>query len=422
MAVVQTSRRRDRYAATAEETLSTLARWSGVDLPVRLWDGSRCGPDRAYEVVLAAPWSLRALLLPPSDLNAGEAFVRGDVDVTGDLVSALHDLQRMSAGLPPRAIPQLVPLLLRLPAPPRGHPARARLHGRFHSSARDRAAIAHHYDQPEAFYEQFLDENLVYSCAYWLDPAEPLEAAQARKLDLISRKLRLAPGQRLLDIGCGWGSLLLHAAEHYGVAGVGVTLSRTQAEEGRRRVGEAGLGERVDIRLADYRELDDVFDAVASVGMVEHVGPAHLDGYARAVSRLVRPGGLFCNHGIVTGDPDRVRTGKERTFVSVHVFPDGGLVPAWRMVQAVERGGFEVVDVEQLRPHYALTLREWVRRLESNRDAAVAAAGEQRYRTWRLYMAASAVSFETRTLGVVQVLGHKPDGALPLGRAWMQPG
>ncbi|MGH3666304.1 MAG: class I SAM-dependent methyltransferase, partial [Egibacteraceae bacterium] len=313
----------------------------------------------------------------------------------------------------------------RLPRPPRSsHARRARLHGQMHSRDRDRAAIAFHYDLPQAFYETFLDPNLVYSCAYFADPDEDLATAQTRKLDLICHKLRLQPGMRLLDIGCGWGSLLLHAADNYGVAGVGATLSRTQAEAARTRLRDAGLADRVEVRLQDYRDLGEQFDAIASVGMVEHVGPARLAEYTQTVHRLLAPGGLFCNHGIVTGDADQVRTGRERTFVSAYVFPDGGLVPVWRAVQEIQRAGFEILDVEQLRPHYALTLRRWVDNLEANHDAAVATTSEADYRIWRAYMAGSAFSFSDRSLGVVQVLGRKPgDGAPdpPLGRAWMLP-
>ena len=425
---------RERESTGAEQAVAVVrdlhaevARTTGVAIPLRLWDGIELGDAAAsFRIVLHHPWSLRRLLWPPSDLSAGEAYVEGDVDVEGDMIAALGTGEAVSRLVAtPLDKLRVARLLLRLPKPPpRPHTRRARLRGRRHSQARDRAAIAFHYDLPQAFYRTFLDEHLVYSCAYFLDPDESLETAQERKLDVICRKLRLQPGQRFLDIGCGWGSLLLHAARHYGVRGLGVTLSRTQAEAGRERIAAAGLADRVEIRLADYRELHGQYDAVASVGMFEHVGPDHLAEYFAAAHRLTRPGGLFCNHGIVTGDARRVNTGEGRTFVSTYVFPDGGLVPAWRAVRELQAGGFELLDVEQLRPSYARTLRHWVQRLEAAHDSAVAVAGETDYRVWRAYMAGSSAAFASGRLGLVQLLGVRAvDGRhdLPPGRSWMLP-
>ena len=411
--------------ADAVRTLhAELERRSGVALPLRLWDGAQLGDAGAgFRIVLLHPWSLRRMLSPPADLSAGEAYVDGAVDFEGDPVAAVAAGAALTEALSPADRAALLRRLRRLPRPPRGRSARrARLRGRLHSRARDRAAVAFHYDLPQTFYESFLDRNLVYSCAYFAHPGEALERAQERKLDVICRKLRLRPGLRLLDIGCGWGSLLLHAARHYGATGEGVTLSRTQAEAAQRRIVEAGLEGQVEVRLADYRDVTGRFDVIASVGMVEHVGPENLERYTAAAFALLEPGGLFCNHGIVTGDAERVRTGRERTFVSAYVFPDGGLVPAWRAVQSLQRGGFEILDVEQLRPHYALTLRRWIANLQDHHDAAAAAASEADYRIWRAYMAGSAYSFASGSLGVVQVLCRKPGGAdPPLGRAWMLP-
>jgi cyclopropane-fatty-acyl-phospholipid synthase len=316
----------------------------------------------------------------------------------------------------------LITDVLRLPAPPRRPTERrARLRGRMHSPERDRRAIAFHYDLPHEFYATFLDPRLVYSCAYFAPVDDDLERAQRRKLDLVCRKLRLEPGQRLLDIGCGWGSLLLYAAEHYGVDATGVTLSRTQAEAGARMISERGLGDRVRILLRDYREVDDRFDAVASIGMAEHVGPDNLVDYGSVTRNLLEPGGLFLCHSIVTGNASHVRRGDEKTFTSAYVFPDGGLVPDWRLIRALREAGFELIDVEQLRPHYALTLRHWVDNLEARRARAVEVAGELAYRTWRAYMAASSHSFATGSLAVVQVLVRAPGGdqPLPRGREWM---
>jgi len=412
---------------------------SGVDLPLELPDGEVLGPqEAAYRIRLAHPWSLRTMLWPPNDLSAGEAYVRGDIDISGDVTAMFRDAERLSERLPRASGYRagVVSAFLAMPRPPRDTAAdggapedgarkvgRARLRGRRHSQERDRAAIAYHYDRPPGFYEAFLDEDLTYSCAYFADAGEDIGTAQRRKLDLVCRKLRLSEGDRVLDIGCGYGSLLAHAAEHYGAIGVGVTLSEVQVEQGRERLKAAGLDDRVELRLADYRDVGERFDAVASVGMVEHVGPKNLDAYFSDVRQLLRPGGLFCCHGIVLGDADAVRDGSKANFVDSYVFPDGGLVPAWRMTRHCERAGFQLIDVHQLRPHYALTLRNWVSRLEANAEQAIAAAGEESYRVWRLYMSGSAYSFETHSLGVVQVLGRAPGGSdeLPLGREWMRP-
>lgn len=403
----------------------TVAASTGVELPVRLWDGSELGDaDAGFRLVLHHPWSLRSMLWPASDLAAGEAYVEGDIDIEGDPVAAMatgaHIADQALSGAERL---RLVRHVLALPRPPRrAHERRARLRGRRHSTARDREAIAFHYDLAHDFYASFLDRELVYSCAYFLDPDEDLATAQRRKLDVICRKLRLRPGQRLLDIGGGFGGLVIHAARHYGVDALAVTLSTTQAEAGRERVAAAGLSDRVEIRLADYRELESTFDAVASVGMVEHVGPGHLPEYFTTVRRLTAPGGLFCNHGIVIGHADRVRRDRGKDFTHTYVFPDGGLVPAWRMVEQGQRAGFGLLDVEQLRPHYALTLRRWVDRLERHHDRAVAAASEADYRIWRAYMAGAAAGFDSGDLGIVQVLLARPPlPDLPLGRSWMLP-
>lgn len=249
-----------------------LARAIGHSVPLRLWDGSTVGEaDAAYRIALHHPWALRRMLAPPVDRSAGEAYVHGDIDIEGDIVAAIGAGARVAAALDLPARARIATHLAGLPRPPRQRSRRPGLRGGLHSRARDRDAVSFHYDLPEAFYETFLDERLVYSCAYFTDPDEDLGAEQARKLDVICRKLRLRPGMRLLDIGCGWGPLLRHAALHHGVTGVGITLSRTQVGAARARLAREGLGDRVEIRLADYRELpDEPFDAVASVGMAEH--------------------------------------------------------------------------------------------------------------------------------------------------------
>jgi cyclopropane-fatty-acyl-phospholipid synthase len=423
---VHTSTRSEDDAKSAVMSLhDRIKRLADVDLPLQLWDGTQLGPsDAGFRFVLTDRRSLRAAFWPPSDLSAGEAYLQGWIDIAGDPIAAMAVGERLFAGVPRswRARIPLITGVLRLPAPPgRQTQRRARLSGRMHSEERDRRAIAFHYDLPHSFYESFLDPRLVYSCAYFAPDDDDLERAQRRKLDLVCRKLRLKPGQRLLDIGCGWGSLLLYAAECYGVDATGVTLSRTQAEAGERMIAERGLGDRVRILLRDYRHVEGRFDAVASIGMAEHVGPDNLVSYGTVTRRLLAPGGLFLCHSIVTGDAAHVRHGDEKTFVSAYVFPDGGLVPDWRLVRSLREAGFELIDVEQLRPHYALTLRHWITNLEANHERAVEVAGEQAYRTWRAYMAASSHSFATGSLAVIQALVRAPGGdePLPRGREWM---
>ena len=419
--VLQMDARRARDVTL--EVRRRIAELTGTGLPVRLWDGTLLG-DGHFRLMLEHPWSLRSLLLPPTELRAGEAYVFGDVDVEGDLVAALHAIaDSREVALPLTDRLALARLLLRLPPPPRrDRQRRAHLRGRKHSLARDRAAIQFHYDLGNEFFRLFLDEQLVYSCAYFAAGSDDLDLAQQRKLDLICRKLELRPGQRLLDVGCGWGSLVIHAAREYGVTALGVTLSREQAALARQRVAAAGLDDRVTIELRDYRDVAGTFDAVASIGMFEHVGAAQLGSYFRRLHELTAPGGRLLNHGITTGQrqTERDLSGDRDSFVGAYVFPDGALVPAWRAVQELEQAGFEPVDLQQLRPHYARTLRAWVARLERHHDRAVALTSERDYRIWRAYMAGSAVGFERNDLGVIQVLGSK-GGPVPLDRRHMEP-
>lgn len=427
MATVRIRRLRRQTADAAATTLELRDRLAGLglDLPVRLWNSVEAGPaDAGFRVVLHHPWSLRSLLWPPGDLSVGEAYVYGDVDVDGDLVAAVTALSAVD--LQPGPLAHRLPIvrsLLSLPAPPpRRSSRRARLHGRAHSLERDRAAVQFHYDLGNEFFRTFLDDDLVYSCAYFTEDDDDLNRAQRRKLDLVCRKLRLTPGERLLDVGCGWGSLVIHAARYYGVLAVGITLSEQQAGLARERVATAGLEGRVDIRLEDYRQVEGSYEAVASVGMFEHVGARLLPTYFRRMYELTADGGRFLNHGITTGRRLQARdfSMDRRSFVGAYVFPDGALVPASTAVAEMEQAGFELVDVEQLRPHYERTLRTWVARLERNRDAAVAASSEIDYRIWRAYMSGSAVGFAAGDLGVVQVLGAR-GAVLPPGRGWMQP-
>jgi cyclopropane-fatty-acyl-phospholipid synthase len=377
--------------------------------------------------------ALRRLLWSPGQLGLGRAYVAGEIDVEGDVFAtfaAISSVGRLAES-GPMATPTvrerlwLLRAAVRLgaigpePTPPPEEADLGRI-GRRHSRARDAAAIAHHYDVGNDFYSLVLGPSMVYSCAVWASPETGLDAAQAAKLDLVCRKLGLAPGSRLLDVGCGWGSMAIHAAQHYGATVVGITLSEEQARMARKRVAEAGLTEKVDIRVQDYRAVDDgPFDAISSIGMAEHVGRQQMPRYVAQLTGLLRPGGRLLNHAIAwnagdaTWDPD--------TFIARYVFPDGELLALGEMVGLLEAGGLEVLDVEALRRHYALTLRAWVERLEQNWDAAAALTTEGRARVWRLYMAASALTFESGNMGVNQVLVRKPGGEEPPLRrtAWV---
>ena len=368
---------------------------------------------RRSGIVLRSPDALRRIATAPGELGFARAYVAGDLDIEGDLYEALALLERRRAfsdfirELVPVARTLGIAALRPLPAPPE----EARLRGRRHSKARDAAAIAHHYDVSNRFYRLVLGPSMTYSCAVFADPAATLEEAQEAKHELVAQKLRLREGMRFLDVGCGWGSMLIHAAERYGVMGVGVTISRRQAELARARVLEAGLADRIEIRLADYRDVaDGSYDAISSIGMFEHVGLSQLDLYFRRLRTLLRPGGLLLNHGIGR-PPGRRPLLPRRTFVNRYVFPDGELHEVGAVVSRIQAAGFEVRHLESLREHYPLTLRRWVQNLEDSWDEAVADAGSARARIWRLYMAGSALGFEAGRLQVHQVLAVRPTAA-----------
>ncbi|MGN6190289.1 MAG: class I SAM-dependent methyltransferase [Conexibacter sp.] len=397
-----------------------LELWDGSVLPASAAaSGSRTAAPPCVRV--RDPRALATLVRHPDELGLGRAWVSGALELDGDVEAALVACEplrgtRLSRADRLRALALArragVPLLRPMPPPA----AEARLHGRRHSLRRDRVAVRHHYDVPTSFYRLVLGPSLVYSCACFADPHESLEAAQERKLERVCRKLGLEPGQRLLDVGCGWGSLLLHAARHHGVRALGITLSHAQAEAARSRIAAAKLTDRLEVRVADYRELrEEPFDAVASIGMVEHVGVDLLETYARRLAALVRPGGRVLNHGIVRLRP---APRDDRTFIARYVFPDGELHPLSTIATAFERAGLEPRDVETLREHYPLTLRTWSRNLARHREAAIAQAGPERERVWRLYMAGAALAFERGELGVYQTLAVRPGAPhrLPLLR------
>jgi cyclopropane-fatty-acyl-phospholipid synthase len=345
---------------------------------------------------------------PPVDLNAGRAFAAGLLEVDGDMEAAIDEIMAVM-NHPKRHVLRLAMLLRRLPAAPLPELREAHLSGRRHSLERDRAAIGFHYDQPVAFYKTFLDRNLVYSCAYFDDGVQTLDEAQIAKIDHTLRKLRLRAGERLLDIGCGWGALVVRAAKEFGAYVLGVTLSERQYEEAQRRIREAGVEDRARVERWDYRQLPaTTFDKIVSVGMFEHVGREKLPEYFATAYGLLKDRGLFLNHGIAN-EQRTLRDGRASGFMGRFIFPDGELVNISDALEIAERAGFEVRDVENLREHYARTLRCWVANLERNRDAAIAAAGEQSYRAWRLYMAGSAQGFRSGRMGLFQSLLAKPD-------------
>jgi cyclopropane-fatty-acyl-phospholipid synthase len=390
----------------------------GAPLPlgVRCWDGSKLpGPPGAPTVVVRSPRALRRILYARDELGLARAYVSGELDLEGDLFQLLQLPDQLPARpslhLDPTAVRPLVRDLVRTgvlggPVPP---PAEeSRLRGLRHSLRRDSAAISHHYGVGNEFYELLRGPTMVYSCAYFATPATPLDDAQRAKLDLVCRKLALRPGLRLLDVGCGWGSLVLHAAATYGVQAVGVTISPEQADLARRRVAKAGLEDRVEIRLQDYREVaDGPYDAIASVGMAEHVGRAQLPVYAGALHALLAPGGRLLNHAIARGPDAGPESSGSRSFLSRYVFPDGELQPLAEHVGFLERAGFEVRDVEGLREHYALTCRAWAARLETRWEEALRVVSPARARVWRLYLTGAALAFEQRRVGVNQIVATR---------------
>ncbi len=383
---------------------------------VRLWDGTAIGDPSAapFTLCITTPGALRTAFRLPADLNAGRAFASGALTCDGDVEAAVDTFYGAMSAFPARSYPRLLALLMGLPKEPLPELREADLRGKPHSLERDRAAIGFHYDNPVPFYRSFLDRELIYSCAYFDDGIATLDGAQEAKLDYVLRKLRLRPGERFLDIGCGWGGLVLAAARR-GARALGVTLSVEQHAEAQRRIAAEGLDDLARVELRDYRELKGAsFEKIASVGMFEHVGRKHFAEYFRATFGLLAPGGLFLNHAVA--DTSHERGGRIGGFVDRFVFPDGELVPVSETLAVAERAGFEVRDVENLREHYMRTLRCWVRNLEAHRDQAVAAAGEQTYRVWRLYIAGSAQGFRVGRLGLFQALLAKPlaDGSLDL--------
>jgi len=408
---------------------------------VKFWDGAvdrGSAAQSPYTLVLNRPAALRRMLLPPNEVSLVESYISGDVDVEGSMEAAAGLADAIGNRLhSPVGVAKLIRLVLRLPGQAADDlndarfPERARNLGPRHTPVRDAAAVRFHYDVGNNFYKLWLDRRMVYSCAYFHSADDSLDVAQEAKLDLICRKLRLKPGDRLLDIGCGWGGLIMYAAERYGVDATGITLSENQASLARERIDQAGLGERCRVAIRDYRTLtaDDGYDKIASVGMIEHVGLSHLPVYFASAFRALKAGGLFLNHGIVSLREARPKSIRDKifaklwkadSFIDTYVFPDGKLTASADVIAAAEASGFEVRDVESLREHYAMTLRHWVRSLDEKSREAIGIVGNHTYRVWKLYMAGSAHAFATAGINVIQTLLAKPDAAgrsnLPLTR------
>ncbi len=375
-------------------------------------------PD--YTLVIRDPGLLRSLVLRPDPLLLAEAYFRGTIDIEGDLYTALglkKHFEKLSFSWRDKLALLRDALMLRGSEhqdglkPSRSLTSRVARHfSHRHSRQTDRAAISFHYDVSNAFYGLWLDAERVYSCAYFEATDDTLEQAQRNKLEHICRKLRLRPGDRLLDIGCGWGALVCWAARVHGVRAHGITLSNQQLDYARERIRLEGLQDLVTVELRDYRDLEGtaVFDKVSSIGMFEHVGLANLPAYYAVVQRVLRPGGLFLNHGITHDEEGWNRT-VATEFINRYVFPDGELDCVSNIQLGMERAGFEIHDVEGLRPHYALTLRHWVQRLEARRAEALQEVDEVTFRTWRLYMAACALEFEAGSTGIYQIVASKRD-------------
>jgi len=397
----------------------------GSDAPIAFtaYDGSRAGDqDAPVRVDVRSPLALSYLASAPGELGLARAYVSGSLDILGDMHTALRSMMSSTLTIPPKIGAEM---LLKMGASrlwwPVRHPAaEARVRGRRHSKRRDQEAISHHYDVSNRFYEWVLGPSMAYTCAVYPTASSSLEEAQWTKHDLVARKLGLREGMRLLDVGCGWGGMVMHAAKHYGVRALGVTLSRKQAEWAQKKIAESGLSDLAEVRHLDYRDVaESGFDAVSSIGLTEHIGEAALPSYVRSLHEKLRPGGRLLNHCITR--PDNLRPSRVKGFFNRYVFPDGELLGPGFILSAIHDNGFEVRHEENLREHYAKTLTAWCANLDEHWDEAVEEVGEERARVWRLYMAGSRLGFEINNIQLHQVLAVKLDGTeshMPLRPEW----
>jgi cyclopropane-fatty-acyl-phospholipid synthase len=405
----------------------TIERLVGPAVPVRFraYDGSTAGPpDSAISIEIRSPRALNYLATSPSGLGLARAYVVGDLEVVGDLYTAMVSLSNINLYLPwsqkLRTLRELGGLGLLYP-PPRPD-LEVRMHGRRHSRGRDQAAIAHHYDVSNRFYEWILGPSMAYTCAVYPTADTSLEQAQAVKHELVAGKLGLRPGMRLLDVGCGWGGMVMHAAREHGVRALGVTLSRRQAEWAQKTIAEAGLSDLAEVRHLDYRAVPErQFDAISSIGLTEHIGLGQLPDYFRFLLQRLRPGGRLLNHCITRPNNLEPAT-RKRMFINRYIFPDGELAGPGRLISAMHDSGLEVRHEENLREHYARTLHAWSDNMDAHWDEVVAEVGLQRARVWRLYLVGSRIGFERNQIQLHQVLGVKvgPDGvsAMPPRPDW----
>ena len=421
----------------APQLAELVERLLGAPLPIRIraWDGSESGPADSPVAIIRHRRALRRLLWNPGELGLARAFVAGELDLEGDLADGLSRFWKLARAQDLAAVKLTTAQKLEAagtaaklgilgprPTPPASE---ARLEGGLHTRRRDRAAIAHHYDLSNEFYEFLLDPQMAYSCGYWTRPAGAsygLADAQRDKLDLICRKLDLRPGMRLLDVGCGWASLLIHAVQHYGVRAVGVTLSAQQRTFGMARVASLGLQDRIEIRQQDYREVpDQPFDAISSIEMGEHVGQDNYPVYATQLHRLLLPHGRLLLQQMSRGAAGHNTAPGGGAFMESYVAPDMYMRPLGETLNFLEAAGLEVVDVHSLREHYVATVRPWLDTLQDNKTEAIALIGEEQYRVWLLYLAGAALAFEENRMGVHQMLMVRPDAdgrsGLPRGRA-----
>jgi cyclopropane-fatty-acyl-phospholipid synthase len=415
----------EKTAAKAMALVRELLRdYHPRDFAVELWDGARWDAEPGnfcrFTWHVNNPAALRAMFRSERQAALGEAYVCEEFDVSGDIL-AIFPLAEYLAEKRFTAAEKLrlASLFLSLPGKSHEFDLSAKIDGRLHSKIRDRRAVTFHYDLSNDFYQLWLDPQMVYSCAYFSSAEDSIEYAQREKLDYLCRKLRLRPGERLLDIGCGWGGLIMHAAREYGVNAIGITLSQEQLVLAQKRISAAELKSVCQARLLDYRETAQLgqFDKVVSVGMIEHVGESQLPEYFHQAYESLGTGGVFLNHGIArAGNREKPA---QSTFTDTYVFPDADLVPISIILRCAEESGFEIRDIENLREHYFLTLCQWLRRLETNAGEARRMIGETKYRIWRLYLAGSAYYFQSGKLGLYQTLltkNGKGESPVPLRR------